>query len=738
MNAVPADRRNVDFRLGEWLVRPTLNHLSRGGTVVHVRPKVMDVLVYLAAHGGEVVSKDEVIRAVWAKQFLADSALSRAVCELREVLGDEPRSSTYIQTISKRGYRLVAPVVPAEPVTTPTDGPGQPAPPRPVGRVWPRRFALPGLSMSLFLLTALVTGHEARSTHSAIPSPPKRIAVLPFENLGEGEDGYLAAGITDEVAGRLTTVHQLSVISHLSAERLATLGRNTRDMGQALAADYVLTGTVRWDRNPQGRGHVRITPRLIRVADDTQVWAEVYDRGIEDLLRVQSDIARSVVTEIGIALAEPQRRALDRNPTSSVEAYQAYLRGLHHMRLPEPRASDVQLALQMYERAVALDPEFALAHAGVGEAHSLLYHYGLRTVGDHRVRAREAFDRALAIAPDDPGVHLLYAVYLYWCHRAYDAALSQLAVARRALPGSPYPWEIAGLVLRRRGDWEASVDAFQKSSRLNPGDALTLYDAGVTLGLMRRYEEAQRSFDDAISLAPDDLASYTAKAENLWRWRADLPAARAVLESAPKASSVLGAHAWYWQAVYEGRYAEAIDRLLPLSQQPTVLSNLQRPKELLLARAQGLAGDQRAARKSFRSALTALDERLRTNPDNAYLHAFRAIALAGLGRIPDAMREGETAIALCPTSSDAVDGMEVLEAVAEGYTMAGDLDRALHCLDRLLSAPSWVSVPMLDIDPRWAPLRNHPRFQTLVERYGSTKKSDTWAGVDPTGSPPHL
>jgi TolB-like protein/DNA-binding winged helix-turn-helix (wHTH) protein/tetratricopeptide (TPR) repeat protein len=736
MNAVPADRRNGDFRVGEWLVRPSLDHLSRGGTVIHVRPKVMDVLVYLAAHGGEVVSKDEVIEAVWAKQFLADSALSRAVCELREVLGDEPRSPTYIQTISKRGYRLVAPLVPAEPVTEPTDRPLPLAPPRASGKGSPRRFALAGLSVSLFLLTAWVTGHEARSTHGATPPPPKTIVVLPFENLGGGEDGYLAAGITDQVAGRLTTVHQLSVISHVSAARLATLGRNTRDTGQALGADYVLTGTVRWDRNPQGRGHVRITPRLIRVADDTQVWAEVYDRGIEDILRVQSDIARSVVTEIGIALAGPQRPAPEQDPTSSLEAYQAYLRGIHYMRLPEPSVSDVQLALQMYERAVALDPEFALAHAGVGQAHSLLYHYGLRTVGDHRVRAREAFDRALALAPDDPDVHLFYAVYLYWCHRTYDAALSELAVARRALRGSPYPWEIAGLVLRRRGDWEASVDAFQKSSRLNPGDALTLHHAGVTLGLMRRYEEAQGSFDKAIALAPDELPNYTAKAENLWRWRADLPGARAVLESAPTANSVPVAHAWYWQEVYEGRYAEAIDRLLRLSQQAAVLSDLQRPKVLLLALAQGLAGDHHAARKSYQTALTALDEHLRTNPDNAYLHAFRAIALAGLGRIPDTMREGETAIALCPTSSDAVDGVEVLEAVAESYTMAGKLDRALDCLDRLLSLPSWVSVPMLALDPRWAPLRNHPRFQTLVEKYGSTNKSDTWAGVAPTGSPP--
>jgi DNA-binding winged helix-turn-helix (wHTH) protein/TolB-like protein len=311
MNAVPADRRNGEFRLGEWLVRPSLNQLSRAGTVAHLRPKAMDVLVYLAARGGEVVPKDDVIKGIWAKQFLSDSALSRTVCELREALGDEAQGSTYIQTIPKRGYRLIAAVLQAEPALQPGEPPGEPAPDGVPGDVSRRRSVRAGLSALLLLLTAWMMGHEARPSVRAVTPPPKRVLVLPFENLGLARDDYLAAGITEEITGRLTAVRAFAVVSLGGAPRLAPLDRSTTQAAQEVGADYVLAGTVRWNRELSGRTRVRVTPRLVRVSDDTQVWAEVYDTDNEDILRVQSEIARSVVAGIGIALAEEQRRAAE-------------------------------------------------------------------------------------------------------------------------------------------------------------------------------------------------------------------------------------------------------------------------------------------------------------------------------------------------------------------------------------------------------------------------------------------
>ena len=410
MGAAAANCRNGEFRLGEWLVRPPLNQLSRGDTVVHLRPKAMDVLTYLAAHSGEVASKQEILDAVWAKKFLADSALSRAVCELREVLGDEAHGPKYIETIPKRGYRLIAPLVAVEPAAH-DDAPFESPPPRPApSEPSKRRAAFAVFAAILLLLTAWVTGHEMRSSRYATKPSPKRIAVLPFENLGAPEDDYLAAGLTDEIAGRLTRVGELAVISRASAERVASPGRSTRAIGRELSVDYLLTGTVRWERNGQGPSRVRITPRLICVADDTQLWADVYDHGIEDIFRVQSEIARNVITEIGVALARPLGPVIDAKPTSNVEAYQAFLRGLHHMRIPGLPGQDARLALQMFQRAVDLDPSFALAHAGIGWAQSLIYHFELRTVEEHRVQARLALERALELDPDNPAIHIYYAL----------------------------------------------------------------------------------------------------------------------------------------------------------------------------------------------------------------------------------------------------------------------------------------------------------------------------------------
>jgi DNA-binding winged helix-turn-helix (wHTH) protein/TolB-like protein len=309
MNAVPVSRRTGEFRLGEWLVRPSLNQLSRGGTVAHLRPKAMDVLVYLAARGGTVVSKDEVIEAIWAKQFLADSALSRAVCEVRQALGDEAQRSTYIQTIPKRGYRLITPVQQVEPAMEPAQPAEALAPHRVAGDVSRRRSAPAGLSALLLLLTAWVTGHEPRPSVRGVTPPLKRVLVLPFENLGPARDDYLATGITDEITGRLTAVREFAVISSANAAGLAPTGTSTTQAAHEVGADYILAGTVRWDREQSGLSVVRVTPRLVRVSDETQVWAEVYDAGIEDTFRVQSEIARSVVAQIGIALAEPKRWA---------------------------------------------------------------------------------------------------------------------------------------------------------------------------------------------------------------------------------------------------------------------------------------------------------------------------------------------------------------------------------------------------------------------------------------------
>ncbi len=726
MCAASGGGRNGEFRLGDWLVQPSLNRLSRGAEFVRLRPKVMDVLVLLAERAGEVLSKEEIIDTVWAKKFLADSALTRAVHELRETLGDDAHGSRYVETIPKRGYRLIAPVAPLKAADVPEVPYGSPTLSAPARRR-PLSWAVGVGAVVLAIVAGAVALRGAWSAGGGASTGPKRIAVLPFENLGRPDEDYLAAAVSDEIAGRLTKVNGVAVVSHPRRTGPASAGRSASEIGRGLGVAYVLVGSLQWDHGGQGPSRVRITPRLVRVADDTQVWAEIYDRQIEDILRLQSEIALNVIREIGISLAEPQRRAIESKPTSNIDAWQAFVRGVYYMRLPNQLGADIRLGLAMFERAVALDPKFALAHAGIGEAHSLLYHYEMRTVEEERVAAREAFERALALDPGDPDIHQLYALYLYWCHRAYDAALSEVAVARRGRPDSPHPWEVAGLILRRRGDWQGSLEAFRKTSQLIPGDALPLYHGGVTLSLMRRHAEADEWLDRALAALPDEPMTYAAKAENVWRWNGDLARARAMLETAPGADAPALARVRFWQDVYDGRYPAAIERLGRLAEPTGGLGDLQQPKLLLLALAQRLTGDAPGARTSYLSALAQLDRALAATPGNSYLHAFRGIALAGLGRRQEAILEAEAAVAACPISGDAVDGTEVLEFAAELFAMAGEPGRAAEALRRLIAVPSRITPATLAVDPRWRGLRGEREFEALLAApaaEGSARRDD--------------
>ena len=312
------------FRLGEWLVVPSQNLVTLDGVATHLRPKVMDVLVVLAASGSEVVANEAILEAVWGKRFLARSALSGAVCELRKVLGDDTQQPRYIETVAKRGYRLVAPVAPAGdvaaalPATLPAAHPG-PAP------VAVSDFALPRSRRQLLAVGA--AGVLAIAVASFIIGPEigpasqhatPRLVVLPFENLGDAADDDFAAGLGEEVTTRLSALPGLSVVA---PERSAASALSSRPLGEIAGesnASFAFLGTVR--SSPVGpRRPVRITARLLRVADGAVLWAEVYDGTTDDVLAIQADIGRKVARALADVLLASDRQTLATAPTTSEE-----------------------------------------------------------------------------------------------------------------------------------------------------------------------------------------------------------------------------------------------------------------------------------------------------------------------------------------------------------------------------------------------------------------------------------
>ena len=544
----------------------------------------------------------------------------------------------------------------------------------------------------------------------------QRIAVLPLENLGPEEEEYFAAGITDEITSRLASISSLGVISRTSAMQYKENRPSTQQIGEELGVDYILEGTVRWARG-EDANRVRITPQLVRVADDTQLWAQSYNFAIDDIFEVQSEIARTVVDRLGTTLLEPERRELDVRPTENLDAYQAYLQALYHARRQDYTEENWQLAVQAFERAVELDPDFALAHAELATAHSMMYFLWFDPSAERRAAAGRAARRAIDLAPETPDVHLALGYYHYMVEQDYEQALDEFAIAEKDRPGSSEILLARGYVLRRQGRWEEALDLLERALELNPRDALHAAELAETYETVRRYGEAIRYWDQSIALDPTQVYSYYSKAETYWLWNGTTQEARAVLEAMPESDDPLSALRWFWQEIYEGNYREAMARLSGSSGQLLEFSEGARPKSLVEARAYELLNEPQLARSSYDSARRLLETEVQRLPWDPRRHSALGIAYAGLGRKDDAIRAGKRALELFPISEDAYSGFTYVMELALIYTMVGDQDAALDQIESLLSIPGVISVPLLRLDPRWEPLRQNSRFQELVQSY---------------------
>ncbi len=561
---------------------------------------------------------------------------------------------------------------------------------------------------------------SSESSAGATAPARKMIVVLPFENLGSSDDDYFAAGMTEEITSRLAAVRGLGVISRKSALRFARTDKTTRQAGEELGVSYVLEGTIRWARNPNGANRVRITPQLIRVSDDTNLWADTYDRVIEDIFDVQSEISEKVIEQLGVTLLDPERKAIDAKPTDNVQAYQAYLRGRGYADAADFTERTKRLALKMFERAVELDPDFALAHAQLSVAHSALYHWGYDRTAERQAMAKRAVDRALELAPEAPEGYLALGYYHYWGHREYEQALEAFAIAARDLPNSRELLEGIAYVARRQGRWDTAVDSLKRAFELNPMDPSLTLELGITYFCLRKYPEAMHYYNQSIGIAPNDPAPYLYKARTYRAWNAKTKEARAVLEAMPQTNDYDTVVAWIEQEVLEGKYREALHRLSSITEDIFYYESNVESRSLLSAGIHELLGEPQLARSAYESARVVLEKELLARPEDYRLRSKLGIALAGVGRRDEAIREGKLATEQYPVSEDALAGVLPVFDLAFIYTRVGEHDAALDEIESLLSVPNFISTGFFLSEPGWQPLRQSPRFQELMERYGSS------------------
>ena len=593
-----------------------------------------------------------------------------------------------------------------------------PPTPAPAGRQWWHRRALriAAAAVVLVAVTALALARWLRPGSAGPHNPRTAIAVLPLENLSaEGAQAYFAPGLQDELLTQLSKVAALTVISRTSVMGYQGTTKSLRQIASELGVGSVVEGSVQVVAN-----RLRVNVQLIDAATDRHLWAEQYDRTLDDAFAVQSEVAQAIVGAVGARLTEAEASAIAAAPSTNAEAYRLYLQGREYYLRPGYLRQNFENAQRLYERALALDPGFALAHAALSEVHGNMYWSAFDPSPARAARQREEAEVALRLAPALPQAHFAVGLVHYWDRLDYRRALEEFATALKLLPNDEQTWAYVGYVHRRWGNWNEAVAALAKAAQLDPRDANLLLNLGATYRITHRYAEAVQADEGALSLAPD---LYGAAIQTGWTyaaWRGQLDTIRAVLSRLPREADV------------GGPVAGVQVELLLLERRPDSLLQVLRtapvsviedqddftPDALYAAWAHLLRDDRPAAGAAFDSARVLVDSVMRVRPDDWRLHAARGLALAGLGRRAEALREAEWLRHSVVYREDAFGGANAAENRARILAQAGDADGALEEIQRLLAAPSWLSGHTLQLDPRWDPIRRDPRFQALLRKYG--------------------
>jgi len=546
----------------------------------------------------------------------------------------------------------------------------------------------------------------------------KSIAVLPFQNLSdEKENAYFADGIQDDILTNLSKIGDLKVISRMSVMSYRGDGvRNAREIGKALGVATLLEGSVRRAGN-----RVRVSVQLINANNDEHIWAEDYDRDLTDVFAIQTDLARKIASALQAQLSPNENARLDRQPTKDSAAYLLYLQAHDYANRPDRFRETSLKAEELFEQAIKLDPNFALAFAGLSMVQSWLYHESEPTPA-RRKKARLNANESLRLQPDLPEGHLALGYSYYYGDRDYQRALAEFEIAKRDLPNEADAYSAIAAIQRRQGKWAESTANFEKSVSLDPKNANVLFNFAFNYMAQRDFETADKIFDRAIAADPQSFAARGMKSALAIAWKGDVAFAENQLSSVPPGLDPDGlVTSWRaWVLTLQRKFAEA----LQVAQQfrGETLTFPERgpcPKALLEGSLYLHLGDKEKAHAAFEQARPVAERLVREAPDDPGRHAHLGAVLAGLGRKEDAINEGKKAVELLPESEDAFAGPQATAALAEIYAWVGEYDEAFRLLDHLLTVPNGLTVPTLKLDPAWDPLRNDARFQALIDRYAA-------------------
>jgi len=576
------------------------------------------------------------------------------------------------------------------------------------------------MTAALFVLAVIVAGIAVFSRYrvqSTLAAPEKSIAVLPFENLSaDPENAFFTDGVQDQVLNNLAKIADLKVISRTSVMQYKTGGkRNLRQIANELGVAHVIEGSVQRAAN-----RVRVSAQLIDARTDTHLWVESYDRPLDDVFAIQSDIAKAIAAQLKAKLSPAEKTAIERPPTTNLIAYDRYVRArkLFVLNYDARIFENVRQSIRLLDQAVAHDPTFLLAYCLLARAHVYLYFLGADHTPARVVLANDARDAALRLGPDRAETHLAAAWVAYLGYLDYETALTEVAIARRGLPNDESVFEITAFIARRQGHWEQCTRNLERAVELDPRSVFLLHGAAHTYQFLRRFSDMAQTLDRALAIVPGDATSRVWRAQVDLESRADTQPEREAIQNIvtedPSAADVI-AEKWLDLALCRRDAAETATALVSLSPEGMQRNNVPMSRSFCEGLAARARGDPTAAETAFTAARVELEKIVREQPNYAQALCTLGMIDAALGLKDDALHEGRRAVELLPVTKDAWTGAAVLTNLAITYAWAGERDLAIKQLEEVVRMPSPISYGQLRLHPFWDPLRGDPRFEKLLE-----------------------
>jgi serine/threonine protein kinase/tetratricopeptide (TPR) repeat protein len=583
------------------------------------------------------------------------------------------------------------------------------------GKKWVRRNPTSAL-LAASLITLVAAAGWIISKSELVRQPVTTgIAVLPFENLSDQkESGAFVDGVQDDLLTKLARIADLKVISRTSVMDYRGK-RNLRQIGNDLRVSHVLEGSVR-----RAGTHLRINAQLIETRTDTHVWAEQYDRDLNDLFAIQSEIAQKVAQRLNAKVTSTEKLAIEGKPTTDLIAFELYSRAISLKKIPRAIGADsARQAIDLLNQAVARDPSFFQAYCELAVHHDQLYFFGYDHTPARLASAEAAIQEAFRIRPNAGEAHWSRAYHLYDVYLDYEGALAELEVARQTLPNDPRIFRVTGFIQRRQGRWEESTRNLERALELDPRNVATLDNIGSSYGYLRRYAEQKSMLDRVLAIEPNDVQVKADRASVEVDWKADTRPLHQLIDEIratnPAAMPQI-APFWLFCALAERNVAGAKAALLVSSEFPLGIDAVHFTRAFAEGVIARMTNDEQHAQLAFNAARTEQAKNVVAQPDYGPAWSVLGVIDAALGRKEEALREGRRGVELLPVEKDSVNGAHMIVNLAMIAAWVGEKDLACEQLATAVRGPSGLDLTygQLKLMPFWDPLRGDPRFEKIV------------------------